>query len=88
MTSSTTEMNDGSPDGLQRVLKFLDRLDNAGVHFVIDQERPQSLLIRFTLVGTRVEVEATPEQLSYRQFGGNEDVHNDLQLLDRLVGNS
>ena len=47
-------------DGLQRMLDFLDTLEDEGVHFVIDQVDPGSLLVSFTLVGTRVEVISIP----------------------------
>ena len=72
-------------DGLQRMLDFLDTLEDEGVHFVIDQVDPGSLLVSFTLVGTRVEVDFYPDRMEHRVFKGSEDVHNDKSLLDQLA---
>jgi len=72
-------------DGLQRVLDFLDALDDAGVHYQIDQVRPDALLVFFTLVGVRVEVDFLVDRMTYRCFKGHEDVIADDVLLMRLV---
>ena len=72
-------------DGQQRVLDFLDALDEAGVHYQIDQARPDALLVFFTLVGVRVEVDFLVDRMTYRCFKGHEDVVADDGMLMRLV---
>lgn len=72
-------------DGLQRLSDFLDRLDNEGVHYQIDQVRPEALLVFFTPVGTRVEVDVFPDHMTYRCFTGNEDVFHDDARLKALM---
>jgi hypothetical protein len=72
-------------DGLQRILAFLDVLEEQGVHYQIDQTRPDALLVFFTLVGTRVEVDFFVDRAVYRCFKGSEDVHADEHLLMSLV---
>jgi hypothetical protein len=70
------------------VLDFLDALDEAGVHYQIDQVRPDALLVFFTLVGVRVEVEFFVDRITYRCFKGHEDVLADEALLMRLAAGS
>jgi hypothetical protein len=76
---------DSAQDGLGRLLQVLRKLDDAGVHFVISQASSEALLVRFTLVGTRVEVEAFPDRLMCRHFAGSEDVHDDMALVNSLA---
>jgi hypothetical protein len=72
-------------DGLQRVLDFLDFLDEKGVHYQTDQVRPDALLVFFTLVGVRVEVDFFVDGMRYRYFKGHEDVEIDQKLLMNLI---
>ena len=72
-------------DGLQRILDFLDILDEKGVHYQIDQVRPDSIMVFFTLVGGRVEVDFSVGGMTYRHFKGHEDVHVDESLLMGLI---
>lgn len=72
-------------DGLQRILDFLDHLDEKGVHYQIDQVRPDSIMVFFTLVGGRVEVDFSVEGMKYRYFKGREDVHVEENILMDLI---
>jgi hypothetical protein len=76
---------DATKDGLQRVLDFLDALEDANVHYQIDQMRPDAILVFFTLVGVRVEVDFFVDRMSYRCFKGHEDVHVDEAMLMELI---
>ena len=51
-------------DGLQRMLDFLNFLDENNIHFYIEQHAPEWLTVTLTLVGTRVEVMFTVEAKS------------------------
>lgn len=72
-------------DGLQRVLDLLDVLDEEGVHYQIDQVRPDALLVFFTLVGVRIEVDFFVDRMTYRCFKGREDVHVEEDVLMKLI---
>lgn len=74
-----------SRDGLQRILDFLDALDKEGVHYQIDQMRSDAVMVFFTLVGVRVEVDFFVDRVTYRCFKGHEDVHTDENLLASLI---
>jgi hypothetical protein len=71
--------------GLQRLLDFLDFLDEKGVHFQIDQVRSEAIMVFFTLVGARVEVDFFVDRVAYRCFKGREDVYVDENLLMDLI---
>lgn len=77
---------DAVDDGMKRILSFLDKLDNEGVHSVIDQRNAQCLTVTFTLVGTRVAADFYPDRTEYRHYAGSEDVHDDRSALERLLG--
>jgi hypothetical protein len=77
---------DMKKDGLQRVLDFLDYLDEKDVHYQIDQMRPDAILVFFTLVGMRVEVDFFVDGMKYRCFRGHEDVESDEKLLMSFLG--
>lgn len=72
-------------DGLERMLDFLDLLREKGIHFWIEQQAPEALMVTFTLVGKRVEVEFFVDHLEFGVFAGNEDVSRDEAALRGLI---
>ena len=72
-------------DGLQRMLDFLSHLNEKGVHFWIEQQAPDGLMITFTLVGKRVEVEFFVDHLEYSVFSGSESIDDDEAKLRSLI---
>ena len=76
---------DAKDDGLQRVLDFLDILEKEGVDYQIDQVRPDAILVFFTLVGVRVEVDFFVDRMTYRCFKGHEDVYLDESMLTQMI---
>jgi hypothetical protein len=72
-------------DGLQRMLDFLDMLREKGIHFWIEQQATDELMVTFTLVGARVEATFSVEGMNYSVFEGSEDVDGDPQRLERLI---
>lgn len=72
-------------DGLQSALDFMDFLDEKGVHFQVDQVRPDAIMVFFTLIGTRVEVDFFVDRMAYRCFKGHEDVYVDESILMGLI---
>ena len=72
-------------DGLQRMLDFLNYLDDNNIHYFITKYSPDDLTATLTLVGIRVEVSFTPEAMTYSIFRGNEDVLIDEKMLFELI---
>ena len=72
-------------DSLQRMLDFLEFLRAEGIHYQLDQISPDALMVFFTVVGGRVEVDFHVGGMRYRTFSGNEDVLDDPKLLTELI---
>ena len=72
-------------DGLQRMLDFLDFLDDKGIEFKIERQRPEAIMVTFALVGVRVEVEFFVDHLEFSFFKGDEGVESDEKLLYDLI---
>ena len=78
-------------DGLQRMLDFLNFLDEKGIrNYFIKHNAPDWLMVTLTLVGVRVEVMFTVEDMTFSVFKGKEDVILDEQegwvTSRRLIG--
>ena len=72
-------------DGLQRMLDFLDKLEGKGIEYFITRYSPEGLTVTLTLVGVRVEVEFTVDEMQFSYFKGTEDVITDEKILDELI---
>lgn len=72
-------------DGLQRMLDFLNFLNEKNIHFFIEQDAPDWLMVTLTLVGTRVEVMFSVDDMTFSVFKGNEDVLMDEKALYELI---
>ena len=72
-------------DGLQRMLDFLAMLNEKGIHFQIEQQSPEGLMVTLTLVGARVEVEFFVDEMHYCVFSGSESVDTDEGALMRVI---
>jgi len=72
-------------DGLQRMLDFLSLLNDKGIHFYIEQQSPEGLMVTLTLVGTRVEVEFFVDDMHFSVFTGSEGVDTDESGLLKLI---
>lgn len=72
-------------DGLQRMVEFLNFLRKRKIHFFVEQDADESLMVTLTLVGTRVEVTFTVEEMTFSVFKGNEDVITDVKSLYALI---
>jgi hypothetical protein len=67
------------------MLKFLTFLRSKKITFRIEQDREDSIMVTFTLVGVRVEVDFFTDHLEYSYFKGSEAVHSDGESLMRLI---
>ena len=72
-------------DGLQRLLTFLELLQEKGVDHNLDQQRPEAIMVTFGWVGFRVEAEFFVDRVEYSIFKGDESVETDENALADLV---
>lgn len=72
-------------DGLARMLDFLNYISEKDIHYFIEQNAPDGLRVTLTLVGIRVEVVFTVDEMQFSYFHGNEDVEVDEKLLNKLI---
>lgn len=72
-------------DGLQRLLDFLNLLNEKKIHFFIEQYAPDYLTVTVTLVGVRVEVMFSVDDMTFSVFPGKEDVLTDQKALYNLI---
>ena len=72
-------------DGLQRMLDFLNFLNEEGIHFYLEQQDEEGLRVTLTLVGVRVEAVFTVEDMTFSVFKGSEEVVMDEKVLHELI---
>jgi len=72
-------------DGLRRVLDFLEFLRARKIHFFVEQYAPEYLTVTLTLVGVRVEVMFSVDDMTFSVFPGKEDVLTDPKVLYDLI---
>ncbi len=72
-------------DGLQRILDFLELLRKRKITSRIEQQCPDAIMVSFTLVGMRVEVDFFVDSMVFSYFSGTEEVYTDLAQLQRLI---
>ena len=72
-------------DGLQRVLDLLNFLREKDIEYSIDQEAPDSLTVKFSLIGVRVEADFDVDMMHFSVFKGSEAVETDEKVLHDLV---
>jgi hypothetical protein len=72
-------------NGLEGLLEFLDFLRSKKITFRIEQQRDDSVMVSFTLVGVRVEVDFFQDHFEFSYFKGSEAVSSDRDTLMRLI---
>ena len=70
---------------LADILKFLDYLTENSVKFDIKQSRSDSLMVTFTVIFFRVEVDFFGDHIECSYFIGDEWVKDDLRVLDLII---
>jgi hypothetical protein len=71
--------------GLEGLLAFLKLLRSKKIAFTLEQDRDDSIMVYFTLVGARVEVDFFIDHMEFSAFTGDEKVENDEAALMRLI---
>ncbi len=74
-------------DGLARLLRFLSHLRERKVHFSVSSHRDDSIMVTFTVIGARVEVDFFENHFEYSVFKGSEDVEDDEAALLGIIEN-
>jgi hypothetical protein len=74
-------------NGVGDILEFLDFLRSKKIHFRLDQYRTNTILVSFTLVGCRVEVDFFDDHIEFSYFTGDESVHDDWKIMQGLLDN-
>ena len=72
-------------DGLQRMMDFLNRLDDKNISYFISKYSPDGLTVTLTLVTMRIEVEFKPDGMQFSFFRGDEGVETDEKLLNEFI---
>jgi hypothetical protein len=72
-------------DGLQRLLEFLDILDEADVTYRIERQTPDELLVTFARHGARAEVMFSVDEMLYSLFHGDERSSVDEAALKAFI---
>jgi hypothetical protein len=72
-------------DGIKDILSFLDYLRSRRVMFRLEQMRPDSIMVSFTLVGLRAEVDFFDDHIEYSLFKGDESVLDEQAALVALI---
>ena len=72
-------------EGIEDRLPFLEFLSSRNVLFTLDQRRPDSIMVSFTLVGVRAEVDFFDDHIEYSLFTGNKEVLDDQHALIALI---
>ena len=61
-------------------------LETANIHFTLGRHRPDTILVTWTRVGERVEVDVFSDgHMEVSRFRGNEDIVGDAQLVAALI---
>jgi hypothetical protein len=71
--------------GLEGLLEFLTLLRGKKITFRLEQQRDDAIMITFTLIGIRVEVEWFADEVEFSYFTGDESVSADEQELLALI---
>ena len=72
-------------NGIKDLLSFLNYLDKQSIYYRLDHLREDSIMVSFTLVGLRIELDFFDEHVEFSFFKGNEEVETDTALLAHLI---
>jgi|SoiMethySBSTD1v2_1073268.scaffolds.fasta_scaffold60255_2 hypothetical protein len=72
-------------DGLQRMLEFLDVLRGRQIHFRLERQSPDALMVTFSLEGICIEVDFFVDEIWFSYFKAGEAGRMDEKVLKRLL---
>lgn len=70
---------------ITHLLEFLDYLRGRRISFEIKQSRNDSVMVSFTTLFFRVEVDFFSNHIEYSYFVGSELAESDLKILDAII---
>jgi hypothetical protein len=71
--------------GFAGLIEFVSLLERKKIHYALEHHRADSIMVRFDMVGIRVEVDFFEDHIEYSSFTGHEDVFSDEGGLLRLI---
>jgi hypothetical protein len=71
--------------GFRELINFLNYLDQNRVGYNLEHDRSDSIMVTFTLVGKRVELDFFEDHIEYSVFSGDESVENDVEKLMEMI---
>jgi hypothetical protein len=74
-----------APRDIRDIFRFLNELRALSIKFRLRSSRDDSISVDFTLVGCRVEVDFFEDHIEFSYFTGDEGVHDDWALMQRLL---
>jgi hypothetical protein len=74
-----------APRDIRDIFRFLNELRALSIKFRLRSSRDDSISVDFTLVGCRVEVDFFDDHIEFSYFTGDEGVHDDWALMQRLL---
>ena len=72
--------------GLKDLLSFVNFLKGRKISYIIEHTRDDAIMVSFTLVGVRVEVDFFEDHIEYSTFQGDESVASDVAGLFAVIG--
>jgi hypothetical protein len=72
-------------DGLQRMLNFIDFLNENKIMFTVHSRSFDSIAIDFAGIGIRYEVDFFVDHMCFSYFSGDEDVFTSDDKLKKLI---
>ena len=67
--------------GISDLLRFVNYLDKLNITYRIEHHRDDTIMVTYTLLRQRVELDFFDGHIEYSVFNGNEDVLDDQKAL-------
>ena len=71
--------------GLGDILAFLAMLERKKIFYRLDHARSDAIMVSYTLLGMRVELEFFEDHIEYSYFTGSEKVLRDQEALFAMI---
>lgn len=71
--------------GMKDLISFLNYLDREKIYYRLDHVRDDTVMVSFTLVGARIELDFFDDHVEFSIFKGSEAVEDDVELLFQQI---
>jgi len=72
-------------NGIRDIFSFLNMLEERRIFYRLDHNRSDAIMVSFTLLGARVELEFFDGHIEYSVFSGDESVSEDQAALFTII---